>query len=72
MGHYTRGIWAQWLYIAELAVREPFRGHGYGTKLLSRAEQYALERSCSNAWLFTFSFQARPFYERLGYQLFGI
>jgi hypothetical protein len=39
--------------------------------LLSRAEQYALERSCSNAWLFTFSFQARPFYERLGYQLFG-
>ena len=71
LGGLLGQIWAQWLYIAELAVREPFRGRGYGTKLLSRAEQYALERSCGNAWLSTFSFQARPFYERFGYQLFG-
>ena len=71
LGGLLGQIWAQWLYIAELAVHEPFRGRGYGTKLLSRAEQYALERSCGNAWLSTFSFQARPFYEKLGYQLFG-
>lgn len=71
LGGLLGQIWAQWLYVAMLAVREPFRGHGYGTTLLTRAEQYALERECTNAWLSTFSFQARPLYERLGYRLFG-
>ena len=28
-------------------------------------------RDCRGAWLDTFSFQARGFYERLGYRLFG-
>jgi GNAT superfamily N-acetyltransferase len=71
LGGLLGQIWAQWLYIATLAVREPFRGRGYGTKLLARAEQYALESGCTNGWLSTFSFQARPLYERLGYRLFG-
>ena len=71
LGGLLGQIWAQWLSIATLAVREPFRGRGYGTKLLARAEGYALESGCTNAWLSTFSFQARPFYERLGYRLFG-
>jgi GNAT superfamily N-acetyltransferase len=71
LGGLLGQIWAQWLSISTLAVREPFRGRGYGTKLLARAEQYALERGCSNAWLSTFSFQARPLYERLGYWVFG-
>jgi GNAT superfamily N-acetyltransferase len=64
-------IWARWFYIAILAIKEPFRGKGYGTELMMRAEQYALSRGCTNAWLSTFSFQARPLYERLGYVLFG-
>jgi GNAT superfamily N-acetyltransferase len=71
LGGLLGQIWARWLSIATLAVREPFRGHGYGTKLLTRAEQYALESGCTNAWLSTFSFQARPLYERLGYRQFG-
>ncbi len=71
LGGLLGQIWAQWLSIATLAVREPFRGRGYGTKLLARAEQFALESGCTNAWLSTFSFQARPLYERLGYRVFG-
>jgi GNAT superfamily N-acetyltransferase len=71
LGGLLGQIWARWLSIGTLAVREPFRGRGYGTKLMARAEQYALESGCTNAWLSTFSFQARPFYERLGYQVFG-
>jgi GNAT superfamily N-acetyltransferase len=71
LGGLLGQIWAQWLFIATLAVREPFRGRGYGTKLLAAAEQYALERACTDAWLSTFSFQARPLYERLGYRVFG-
>jgi GNAT superfamily N-acetyltransferase len=71
LGGLLGQIWAKWLYIATLAVREPARGRGYGTKLLARGEQYAVESGCSNAWLATFSFQARPLYERLGYRVFG-
>jgi GNAT superfamily N-acetyltransferase len=71
LGGLLGNIWAQWLYVTTLSIREPFRGRSYGTKLLIQAEQYALDRGCTDAWLSTFSFQARPFYERLGYRLFG-
>jgi GNAT superfamily N-acetyltransferase len=57
--------------VSILAIKEPFRGKGYGAELMRRAEQYALARGCTNAWLSTFSFQARPLYERLGYVIFG-
>jgi GNAT superfamily N-acetyltransferase len=71
LGGLLGQIWARWLSVATLAVREPFRGRGYGSRLLARAEQYALEAACTNSWLSTFSFQARPFYERCGYRVFG-
>jgi len=35
-------------------------------------EHAAKERGCTAAYLTTFSFQARPFYESLGYEVFGI
>jgi GNAT superfamily N-acetyltransferase len=61
-----------WLYVATLAVREEYRNRGYGTRLLLAAEAEAVARGCHDAYLDTFSFQARPFYERLGYELFGV
>jgi hypothetical protein len=39
--------------------------------VLLQAEQEAITRGCRGAWLDTFSFQARGFYERLGYAVFG-
>lgn len=36
------------------------------------AEEEAVRRGCLGAWLDTFSFQARGFYERLGYSVFGV
>jgi ribosomal protein S18 acetylase RimI-like enzyme len=38
---------------------------------MDSAERYAIERGYSNAYLSTHSFQARPMYEKLGYQVFG-
>ena len=35
------------------------------------AEREAVQRGCHGAWLDTFEFQARGFYERLGYTCFG-
>jgi GNAT superfamily N-acetyltransferase len=71
LGGLLGTIWAKRMYVSILGVQEPFRSKGYGTELMSRAEQYAVERGCTDSWLSTFSFQARPFYEWLGYRLFG-
>ena len=60
-----------WLYVAKLWVDERARGQGVGTKLLTAAEDLARKRGCVGASLDTFEYQARPFYEKLGYELFG-
>lgn len=61
----------RWLYVAKLWVAESQRGTGLGSRLMLRAEEIARERGCLAAALDTFEFQARPFYERLGYTLYG-
>ncbi|MDH2068715.1 GNAT family N-acetyltransferase [Pantoea sp. GD03673] len=58
-----------WLRIDMLWVSEALRGQGAGTKLIQAAEQAARERGCRYAQVDTASFQARPFYEKLGYTL---
>ena len=60
-----------WLYVAKLWVDERARGHGIGTQLLKAAEDLARSRGCIGVNLDTFEYQARPFYEKLGYELFG-
>ena len=60
-----------WLYVAKLWVDERGRGKGIGTQLLIAAEGLARSRGCTDASLDTFEYQARPFYEKLGYELFG-
>jgi len=61
----------RWLYIAKLWVDESARGHGLGTRLMAAAEDLARSRGCTDVSLDTFDYQARPFYEKLGYELFG-
>ena len=62
---------AGWLFVKALWVAEPHRGHGYGRRLLTAAEEHARRRDCIGVYLDTYDFQARPFYERLGYHVFG-
>lgn len=61
----------RWLYVAKLWIAESHRGRGHGAALLAAAEKYAISRACIGSYLDTFEYQARPFYERLGYRLFG-
>jgi GNAT superfamily N-acetyltransferase len=60
-----------WLFVEHLWVSDRLRGRGVGRDLMVRAEVLARERGCHSAWLDTFSFQARGFYEKLGYEEFG-
>jgi GNAT superfamily N-acetyltransferase len=61
----------RWMYIAKLWVDDSVRGKGFGTRLMKAAEELARQRGCIGVVLDTFEYQARPFYERLGYTLFG-
>ena len=60
--------------IAELDiiwVHEQYRRQGLGSALIREAENAARKRGCQVIILGTFSFQARPLYEKHGYTLCG-
>ena len=64
LGH----VWGGWLDLSILWVAEPFRGQGYGARLLRAAEDEARMQGCHGVFLTTFSFQAPGFYEKFGYE----
>ncbi len=59
------------LNIQDLFVEEPHRRDGYGAQLIAMAETEALRRGTKLACVMTFSWQARPFYEKQGYEVFA-
>lgn len=65
LGH----VWGGWLDLDILWVSELYRGRGYGARLLEAAEDEARSQGCHGVYLTTFSFQARPFYEKFGYKV---
>ena len=64
---------AFWNYcIIELLWLAPTtRGLGVGSKLMTAAESYAAEQGFKYIRTETLSFQARPFYEKLGFKVYG-
>jgi GNAT superfamily N-acetyltransferase len=57
--------------IDDLFIEEEFRRGGQGSRLLMLAEQGGLRLGARLACLSTYSWQARPFYEKHGYVLFA-
>jgi ribosomal protein S18 acetylase RimI-like enzyme len=68
-GRVSGVIYCDWLRIDGLWVDDAFRHRGIGTKLMTRAENHVIALGCHSAWPTTF--QARGFYEAVGYELFG-
>jgi GNAT superfamily N-acetyltransferase len=64
---------AFWNYctIELLWLSEETRGLGLGTNLMEAAENFAKDRGFGYMRTETLSFQAKPFYEKLGYKVFG-
>jgi len=60
-----------WLYVSQLWVAQAMRGRGYGREMMLRAEAEARERGCRYALLETIDFQALPFYQKLGYEIYS-
>jgi len=71
LGGALGNTWGLWLYVSDVWVDPSMRGKGYATKLMTAIEGLSVQRGCLNSYLDTFSFQARPLYEKLGYKVFG-
>jgi GNAT superfamily N-acetyltransferase len=71
-GGLVGGTYWGWLHIDMLWLKDEARGQGLGTRTVAMAEQEALRRGCRRAHLDTMDFQALPFYQRLGYRVWGV
>jgi GNAT superfamily N-acetyltransferase len=67
LGHTSLGV----AFIDLVFLPESARGQDVGRRMMREAEDEARRRGCRAIWLYTISFQAPGFYERLGYRRFG-
>jgi GNAT superfamily N-acetyltransferase len=58
-------LFTEWLWL-----NDHVRG-GTGRQVMAMVEAHAVVLGCTRAYLDTFNFQARGFYEKLGYVVFG-
>jgi GNAT superfamily N-acetyltransferase len=59
------------MFIDTVYLPESLRGQDVGTRMLAMAEEEGRRRGCKSGVLYTISFQAPRFYERLGWRVFG-
>ncbi len=60
------------IYVDILWIDEAYRKQGLGSKLLKEIERIAVEENCTLIHLDTFDFQAKDFYIKHGYEVFGV
>ena len=74
-GAVNGGVWVRMsgdtAYFDIVYLDAPLRRGGHGSKLLRAAEEEARRRGATTAWLYTTSWQARPFYEKHGFVCIG-
>lgn len=59
------------VYMEVVWTDDDVRGTGRGSEMMRLVEDRARELGARWAWLYTMSFQAKPFYEKLGYHEFA-
>lgn len=61
----------QWYFLDKLYISEKYRGKGIGKMLIHNVENFARKNSLVGVRMGTWDFQAKEFYEKLGYEVFG-
>lgn len=62
-------VWGRWLHVDTLWLEDGIRRQGWGTRLMEAAHETGRAHGAEAAFVDTFSWQARPFYERFGYEV---
>ena len=71
VGGVRASLWGRATHIDALWIQEDYRGQGLGSRLMKAIEDYAAAHHHPLVYLETGSFQALPFYQGLGYEIFG-
>ena len=58
-----------YMYVSVIWVDEAYRGHNIATTLLGKIEKYSIDKGYMKSFLETGSFQAKEFYEKMGYEV---
>lgn len=59
------------MYIDDMWVDEKYRRQGLGSVALQAVEEVAESKGCHLLWVSTWDFQAKPYYQKHGYELFA-
>ncbi|MFX0093933.1 MAG: GNAT family N-acetyltransferase, partial [Candidatus Hodarchaeota archaeon] len=60
------------VHTVRIWVDENYRNQGYGRELLTTAERIATENGCISGLVNTLSFQCPSFFQKCGYEIFGV
>lgn len=60
-----------WYFLDLLYVDENYRGQDIGTNLIKQIESFAKKENLTGVRMETWNFQARGFYEKMGYTVYG-
>ncbi len=60
-----------WIFLDLLLVEEAYRNKNIATNLMEKVEKFARENRCVGIKTETWSFQARGFYEKMGFTVYG-
>ena len=71
VGGVIGGLAGDSVYLEVVWTDISVRGTGLGRKLMQTVETEAKRLGARESWLYTMSFQAKPFYEKLGYRQFA-
>lgn len=71
IGGITANKWMNATHVSLLAINAAYRGQGYGTALLEKAEAFAKDSGSKLITIHTQDYQAKSFYEKFGYHVFG-
>ncbi len=71
VGGVAGGLAGDSVYFEVVWNDDSVRGTGMGREMMLLAEAEAKRLGAREAWLYTMSFQAKPFYEKLGYTQFA-
>ncbi len=64
-------FWHGWVYVDLFWISDDLRGQDVGTHVMDQLEAHARTLGACGVHLTTYSWQARPFYEKRGYKVFG-
>ena len=71
IGGATGFIRCAWYFLEQLWLKEEYRKKGIGTKIIYEIEKIAKENNALGVRMETWSFQARDFYEKMGYIVYA-